>query len=207
MSIIYHNQIFTLLEQWAPKSLAYDWDNVGVQIGSKTDVTKKVMVTLDVLESVVDEAIEKDVNLIIAHHPLLFKPINHIDFQTPKGKVIKKLIEHEITVYAAHTNLDIADGGVNDLLCDALQIHSRKVLVDPQTEKLYKVVFYVPETHADIFLDTIGDSGAGHIGNYSHCTFQAPGQGTFKPLEGTNPYIGSTNKLEKVDEVRIKTIV
>lgn len=207
MSIIYHNQIFTLLEQWAPKNLAYDWDNVGVQIGSKTDVTKKVMVTLDVLESVVDEAIEKDVNLIIAHHPLLFKPINHIDFQTPKGKVIKKLIEHEITVYAAHTNLDIADGGVNDLLCDALQIGSTKNFIHVQNESLYKLAVFVPESHENELRNALSNKGAGHIGNYSHCTFRTEGQGTFRPLEGTNPYIGTTNKLEFVNEVKLETIV
>lgn len=199
--------IFKIMEDWAPTHYAYDWDNVGLQIGSYTKPVHKIMITLDVLDSVVDEAIANDVDLIIAHHPLLFKPLKELDLQSPKGSVIQKLIKHDITVYAAHTNLDVTNGGVNDMLCDALQIQSRDILVDEKTEELYKVVFYVPESHETIFRETIGDSGAGHIGNYSHCTFQTPGQGTFKPLEGTNPYIGFTNELEKVSELRMETIV
>ncbi|HLR03865.1 MAG TPA: Nif3-like dinuclear metal center hexameric protein [Virgibacillus sp.] len=199
--------IFKVMEDWAPTHYAYDWDNVGLQIGSYTKPVSKIMITLDVLDSVVDEAIANDVDLIIAHHPLLFKPLKELNLQSPQGRVIQKLIKHDITVYASHTNLDVTNGGVNDMLCDALQIHSRDILVDEKTEALYKIVFYVPESHEDTFRETIGNSGAGHIGNYSHCTFQSSGQGTFKPLEGTNPYIGSTNELEKVNELRMETIV
>src|SRR5690625_3221138 len=106
MTKIIHKTIFNELENWALQDLAYGWDNVGLQVGNETDETKKVMVTLDVMKSVVDEAIEKNVNLIIAHHPILFKPLQTINFKTVKGNIIKKLIEHNITVYAAHTNLD-----------------------------------------------------------------------------------------------------
>ena len=207
MTKIIHGTIFKELENWAPKELAYEWDNVGLQVGSHTDETKKVMVTLDVLKSVVDEAIEENVNLIIAHHPLLFKPLKEINFQTAKGNVIKKLIEHNITVYAAHTNLDIARGGVNDLLCDALGIVSSNPFIDIQSEKLLKLIVFVPRTHADEMRNALGAAGAGFIGNYSHCTFQSKGQGTFMPMEGTNPFIGSTDKLEIVDELKIETIV
>src|SRR5690625_1898665 len=207
MTKIIHGTIFKELENWAPKELAYEWDNVGLQVGSHTDETKKVMVTLDVLKSVVDEAIEENVNLIIAHHPLLFKPLKEINFQTAKGNVIKKLIEHNITVYAAHTNLDIARGGVHDLLCDALGIVSSNPFIDIQSEKLLKLIVFVPRTHADEMRNALGAAGAGFIGNYSHCTFQSKGQGTFMPMEGTNPFIGSTDKLEIVDELKIETIV
>lgn len=199
--------VFAVLEKWAPKHYAYDWDNVGLQIGSYTKPVRKVMITLDVLDAVVDEAIANDVDLIIAHHPLLFKPLKELDLQTPKGSVIQKLIMHDITVYAAHTNLDVTSGGVNDMLCGKLQIHSRDILVDKKSENLYKIAFHVPKTHEETFRDAIGRSGAGHIGNYSHCTFNFSGQGTFKPLEGTNPYIGSTNELEKVNELKMESIV
>lgn len=202
-----HGMIFTALEEWAPKELAYDWDNVGLQVGSNSGVTKKVMVTLDVMDSVVDEAIDEGVNLIIAHHPLLFKPLHQINFQSVKGKVIKKLIENNITVYAAHTNLDIAEGGVNDLLSDMLEITSRQPLIDVHTDKLLKLIVFVPRTHAGKVRDALGNAGAGFIGNYSHCTFQSNGQGTFMPLEGTNPFIGNTNELEIVDELKIETVV
>lgn len=207
MTTITHGIVFNKLEEWAPTQLAYDWDNVGLQVGATTDETKKIMITLDVLESVVDEAIEQDVNLIIAHHPLLFKPLQQINVNSFKGKIIKKLMDHEITVYAAHTNLDIAKGGVNDLLCDALNIPLRKPLVDIKSEKLLKLAVFVPHSHADRVRDALGKAGAGFIGNYSHCTFQTEGQGTFMPMEGTDPFIGSTNKLEFVDEYKIETII
>src|SRR5690625_5147154 len=204
---ISHSTIFELMEKWAPLSFAYEWDQVGLQIGAANLPTKTVMITLDVLESVLDEAIEKGVDLIIAHHPLFFKPLQQIDFSTPKGKVIQKLIQNQITVYAAHTNLDVAVGGVNDILCDQLGIENRKNLVDFQTEKLFKIMVYVPTTHANVVRDAISEAGAGHIGNYSHCTFQTNGQGTFKPMEGTTPYIGKQDKLEFVEEIKIETII
>lgn len=195
------------MERLAPKSLAYDWDNVGLQVGSFSTPVKKIMVTLDVLEEVVDEAITKNVSLIIAHHPLLFKPVKQLSTDTPQGRVLHKLLQHNITVYAAHTNLDIAEGGVNDVLCEKLKIKNTKVLIKERTETLYKLVVYVPQTHQKVLREAIGKAGAGHIGNYSHCTFQTMGKGTFKPLEGTNPYIGSQDKMEFVPEVKIETIV
>src|SRR5699024_10883740 len=102
MSNVKHRNLFHTLEAWAPKSLVYDWDNVCLQVGSKSTVTKGVLVTLDVTEAVVYEAIANDINVIIAHHPMIFRPLKTIDFDTFKGKVIKKLIQHEISVYASH---------------------------------------------------------------------------------------------------------
>src|SRR5690625_1472330 len=98
MTKIIHEKVFEALEEWAPQKLAYEWDNVGLQIGSHSEETNKIMITLDVLDTVVDEAIDSGVNLIIAHHPLIFKPLTQINFQSVKGKVIRKLIEHNITV-------------------------------------------------------------------------------------------------------------
>ncbi|UJL44863.1 Nif3-like dinuclear metal center hexameric protein [Virgibacillus sp. NKC19-16] len=202
-----NSDIFNLIEQWAPSSLSYDWDNPGLQIGSYNNTVKKVMVTLDVLESVVDEAIENKVDLIIAHHPLLFKPMKKINIDTPQGRIVQKLMQHNISVYASHTSLDIATGGVNDMLCDALDIKSREILAETDRQKLYKIAVYVPGSHINDVREAFDIGGAGHIGNYSHCTFQSAGQGTFKPLEGTNPYIGKQNELEKVDEFKIESIV
>lgn len=202
-----NSDIFNLMEDWASSSLSYDWDNPGLQIGSYNNKVKKVMVTLDVLESVVDEAIENKVDLIIAHHPLLFKPMKKINVDTPHGRIIHKLMQHNISVYASHTNLDAAIGGVNDMLGDALDIKSREVLVKTNRQELYKIAAYVPGTHINEVREAFNIGGAGHIGNYSHCTFQSAGQGTFKPLEGTNPYIGTKNELEMVDEFKIESIV
>lgn len=199
--------IFNMLETWAPKKLAYDWDNVGLQVGSYDANVKKILVSLDVLTNVVDEAIEKEVDLIVAHHPLLFKPLKQIDFSTPKGKIIEKLIKHHITVYASHTNLDIAEGGVNDLLIDALNVENKKPLIPFYNESLMKLAVFVPHSHVEEVRNALSDAGAGHIGNYSHCTFQTKGNGTFMPGKGTNPYSGIENELSIVDEFKIETIV
>lgn len=131
-----HKTVFKVLEQWVPLSLAYDWDNAGLQIGSDNLLTTKIMVTLDVTEAVVDEAISVGANLIIAHHPLFFKGIKSINYDAPKGRVIKKIIAHNLTVYSAHTNLDIAVGGVNDMLSDALDIKVEGNLIDVDSESL-----------------------------------------------------------------------
>ena len=200
-------QVMKLMESWAPSSLAEEWDNVGLLIGDKKQSVRRIMITLDVIEAVVDEAIEKEIDLIIAHHPLIFPKINKIDFSSPKGKVIEKLIKHQISVYVAHTNLDIANGGVNDMMANALQLQKTKPLVPRTTENLYKLAIYTPTTHIEKMGQALGDAGAGHIGNYSHCTFRTEGTGTFMPLEGTNPYIGNQGELEYVNEYKIETIV
>ena len=205
--ILNNSDVFRMMENWAPKSLAYEWDNVGLQIGSYNSPVKKILTTLDLTESVVDEAIDNGVNLIIAHHPILFKPLKQVSIETVQGKIIRKLLNNEITVYAAHTNLDIADGGVNDMLCDLIGVESREILIESTIEKLFKIAVYVPESHVESVRESLNLGGAGHIGNYSHCTFQAKGQGTFKPLQGTNPFIGSENELEFVNEVKLETIV
>lgn len=208
MNEIVHNRtIFETMEEWAPLNLAYDWDNVGLQVGSFDKETKKVMITLDVLESVVDEAIEKKVDLIIAHHPMLFKPLKKINLDDPKGRIIEKLIKHDITVYASHTNLDIASGGVNDLLANKLKLQHIENLVDVQSERLFKLAVYVPETRAEGIRGVLGDTGAGHIGSYSHSSFNSRGQGMFKPLDDSSPYLGKMNEMEIVNEIKIETII
>src|SRR5699024_12610652 len=112
-------------------------------------------------------------NLIIAHHPMIFKPLKTIDFNSPKGRVIKKLIEHNITVYVAHTNLDIAKGGVNDLLIDVFPITEKTHLIPFKNEALFKLVVFVPASHETELRNALSDAGAVHIGAYSHCTFSA----------------------------------
>ncbi|HET7579366.1 MAG TPA: Nif3-like dinuclear metal center hexameric protein [Bacillales bacterium] len=196
-------------EQWVPKSLAIgkDREKIGLQVGTLNKPVKTIMVALDVLENVVDEAIENEVDLIVAHHPLIFHPLKKIAVDSPHGRIIEKCIKHDITVYAAHTNLDVAKGGVNDLMAEALGLQDTDILAPTGTGQLKKLVVFVPQDHAESVRQAIGNAGAGFIGNYSHCTFNSQGTGTFMPQEGTNPYIGSTGKLEKVEEVKIETIL
>ncbi|KGX93599.1 hypothetical protein N781_11275 [Pontibacillus halophilus JSM 076056 = DSM 19796] len=200
-------QIIKWFEQFAPKHLAMDGDPIGLHVGTLNKKVNKVMVTLDVLENVVDEAIEQNVDLIIAHHPLLFKPLKQVSPDQEKGRIVQKLLAHDIAVYAAHTNLDVAEGGVNDAMTMALGLKPDSVLVETGKETLYKLAVYVPKTHEDTVREALGNAGAGHIGEYSHCMFQTAGTGSFKPLEGSTPYLGSHGEIEYVEEVKIETIV
>lgn len=199
--------IIQAFESWSPKSYAMDGDKIGLMVGTLNKPVHKMMITLDVLEEVIDEAIEKNIDFILAHHPLIYRPLKNIATDTSYGRIIEKAIKHEITIYAAHTNLDIAPGGVNDMLAEALQLTDTKVLVPTKTVKYKKLVVFVPKSHAESVRQALGDVGCGHIGDYSHCTFNSEGIGTFLPLEGTNPYIGHTGKKEEVEEIKIETIL
>jgi dinuclear metal center YbgI/SA1388 family protein len=200
------HEIIQLFEQFSPKGYAMEGDKIGLQIGKLNNPVQNVMIALDVLEEVVDEAIEKNVQLIIAHHPLIYRPLQKIATDSPSGRIIEKLIKHDIAVYAAHTNLDVAKGGVNDMLADALQLSSTEVLYPTFETVLKKLAVYVPEENAEVLKKALGDAGAGAIGNYSHCTFSSAGTGQFKPNEEANPHIGQQGRLESVAEVRIETI-
>ncbi|MCF6408511.1 Nif3-like dinuclear metal center hexameric protein [Alkalihalobacillus sp. EGI L200015] len=194
------------MEQLAPKWLAMEGDPIGLQVGSLKKRVKKVMVTLDVIEPVIDEAIREEVDLIISHHPLIYMPLRKINPDTSHGRTIQKLLKHDITLYAAHTNLDVAEGGVNDLLAHIIGIGDTEVLVETAEDQLKKLIVFVPGTHAEAVRDALGNAGSGFIGNYSHCTFNTPGTGTFIPHEGTNPHIGEQGKIEFVDEIKVETI-
>jgi dinuclear metal center YbgI/SA1388 family protein len=201
------HEIIQLFEQFAPKGYAMEGDKIGLQVGRLNKTVENVLVTLDVAEKVVDEAIAKNIQLIISHHPLIYRPLQKIDTETSAGRIIEKLMKHEIAVYAAHTNLDVAPGGVNDLLAEALGLTNIEILVPTYEKKLKKLVVFVPEENAQEVKAALGNAGAGAIGNYSHCSFTAAGIGEFLPGENTNPYIGEHGKLEQVKEVRIETII
>lgn len=201
------SDVIRKLEEIAPKKLAEKWDNVGLQIGSREKEVKKMLLALDVTQGVVDEAIDNDVDMIISHHPIFFTSIKSLDIDTYKGKIIDKIIKNDIVLYTAHTNLDSSDEGVSDALVEVLDIKPTGVLSKEYTEKLYKVVVFVPENHEDKLRSALGESGAGAIGNYSNCSFTTKGTGRFKPEEGADPYIGSIDEIEAVEEVRIEAIV
>jgi len=199
--------LINAFEAWAPPRLAEKWDKVGLQIGTLNKDIQKMIVTLDVTEEVVDEAIAQGADLIFAHHPLIFRPLDNILTDSGSGKIIEKCLKNDLAVYVAHTNLDVAQGGMNDWLASAIGLQNTAVLVPAQSDSLVKLAVFVPVTHADQVRAALGDAGAGAIGQYSHCTFNTSGKGTFLPGEGTTPYIGETGKLEVVDEIKIETIV
>ncbi|MCM3122438.1 MULTISPECIES: Nif3-like dinuclear metal center hexameric protein [unclassified Mesobacillus] len=200
------HEVIQLFEQFSPKAFAMEGDKIGLQIGALNQTVEKVLIALDVTEEVVEEAIAKNVQLIIAHHPPIFRPLKKIATDTPAGRMIARLIKHDIAVYAAHTNLDVAKGGVNDLLAEALGLKDSQVLVPTYEDQLKKLVVFVPEENAEQIREALGNAGAGAIGDYSHCSFTASGKGRFLPGENTNPHIGEQGKLEAVIEVRVETV-
>ncbi|WZL74662.1 Nif3-like dinuclear metal center hexameric protein [Clostridiaceae bacterium 35-E11] len=200
-------KIVEIMEMIAPSYLAETWDNVGLQIGDLHKTIHKILVCLEITDSIIDEAVSKKVDMIICHHPLLFQPVKAIRKDNPIGKMIHQLVRHDIVLYCAHTNLDIVLGGTNDILAQILNVRETKPLVSMNKEKYYKLCVYVPKPHVEEVRDALCSTDAGHIGNYSHCTFQIEGVGTFKPLEGTNPFIGTCGTVERVSEYKVETIV
>ncbi|HHY72986.1 MAG TPA: Nif3-like dinuclear metal center hexameric protein [Bacillus bacterium] len=199
-------EVIQVFETFAPKSLAMEGDKIGLQIGTLNKPIKKIMVTLDVLENVVEEAIDEQVDLIIAHHPVIYNPLKTVITDSPAGRIVAKCLKHDIAVYAAHTNLDVANGGVNDLLAEALGLENIELLVPTYEDRLKKLAVYVPEDQADELRNALGKAGAGNIGNYSHCTFNSVGTGTFLPNDGANPFIGEQGRLEHVAEIKMESI-
>ena len=204
---IYCSDIVAFMEKLAPPYLAEDWDNSGLILGNSKQRVRSIMTCLSVTSKVVEEAVDRKVDILISHHPLIFRGITAINEKDGKGRLIYRLIRNGISVYCAHTNLDAAEEGVNDSLAKALGLKEIRNLKRHMVERLYKVVVFVPEENTDMVRDAMCRAGAGWIGNYSHCTFASIGTGTFKPLAGTKPYIGRQGELEKVAECRLETVV
>ena len=197
-----------VMEEIAPKKLAESWDKPGLAIGDPEREVKKILVALDVIDPVVEEARRIGADMIVTHHPmLLFRKIESITADTLLGKRIFNLIQNNIAAFSAHTNLDIAAGGTNDVLAELAGLKNIEILEETWAESLKKIVAYVPMGHEQAVRDAMCGAGAGHIGAYSHCTFGAAGKGTFLPLEGTNPFLGEQGRLETADEIRLETIV
>ncbi|CAM3120832.1 Nif3-like dinuclear metal center hexameric protein [Filibacter tadaridae] len=201
------HEIISLFEQWSPKRFAMEGDPVGLHIGQLNRPVDKVLVTLDVNEEVIDEAIQGKANLIIAHHPPIFRPLKNILTDTPQGRMIEKCIKHDISVYAAHTNLDVAPGGVNDMLAAKLGLTDTKIVEPTFTEALYKLAVYSPITHATQIRQALARAGAGAIGEYQGCSYTTLGTGRFTPVEGATPYIGEVGAAEEVEEERIEVVL
>lgn len=207
MKIANGHEIIQLFESWSPKKLAcMENDPIGLAIGTLNKEVKKVLVTLDVNDEVADEAIQKGCQLIIAHHPPIFRKLANLRTDTPAGKLYEKLIKNDIAVYAAHTNLDVASGGVNDLLADALQLENKQILEKTYHENLMKLAVFVPDEYAEKVRFALAKAGAGHIGNYDSCSFSTNGQGRFRALEGADPFIGEIGEMETTDEEKIEVV-
>lgn len=200
-------QLAAAVDDFAPAALAYDWDNVGLQIGDPASMVDKVLVGLEVTEEAIERATELGCQAIIAHHPLIFKPLKAVRSDSPAGKLQFELVRRGIGLIAAHTNLDRVLDGTGGALADALGLRDWEVVEPVSIAQVYKFTVFVPQEFTPKIIEAIHRGGGGRIGAYSHCTFRSPGKGTFVPQEGARPFSGSVGHMEQADEDRLEALV
>lgn len=194
------------IEQYAPLPLQENFDNAGVQVGDINQFATGALLCLDVTEEVIDEAIEMECNLIISHHPLAFKSFKSLTGSTYVERCMMKACKYDLVIYAAHTNLDNAVGGVNYRLAELIGLQNVRIL-SPQKGVLLKLVTFVPASYADLVRTTLFNAGAGCIGNYDSCSYNLKGEGTFRANENCHPFCGEIGELHVENEIRIETIL
>jgi dinuclear metal center YbgI/SA1388 family protein len=200
------SDVARILEGWVPRSLAWDRDNVGLQVGDPGTKVRRILVTLDATEAVAAEAARRRTDLIIAHHPTLYRPLRTLDTSTPTGRMITTLIRNGCALYAAHTNLDAARGGTSHVLAETLGLKQVRPLEQTRNAGR-KLVTFVPRVAVDTVASAMSGAGAGLIGNYDSCSFRTAGTGTFRGNKLSTPAIGQTGQLQRVDEVRLEMLV
>lgn len=198
-------EIVQVLEQYAPPAYQESYDNATLQVGDPELEVTKVLVTLDCTEEVVLEAVDRGCNLIVAHHPVIFKALKSLTGRTPVERTILKALQHQIAIFACHTNLDHVHNGVNAKLCEKLGITKMRILA-PKAQLLTKLETFVPVADTEKVLNAIHAAGAGQIGEYSDCSFRITGTGRFTPSQEAHPHIGERGKTEETIENRIEVI-
>ena len=199
-------EIVSALERFAPLPLQDGFDNAGLQIGLTEAEATGALLCLDVTEAVLDEAIASGCNLIISHHPLIFKGYKSITGKDYVERCILKAIKNDIVIYSAHTNLDNAPGGVNFKIAEKIGLKNVRIL-DPKENSLIKLVTFVPSAQAEEVRNALFTAGCGCIGNYDSCSYNTEGEGTFRAQEGSHPFCGTVGELHHETEVRIETIL
>ncbi|WP_165006055.1 MULTISPECIES: Nif3-like dinuclear metal center hexameric protein [unclassified Enterococcus] len=194
-------------EEYCPQWLAEEGDPVGLHIGTLDKPIQRVMMTLDVRPEVVEEAIEKKIDLLIAKHPPIFRPVKRLTTDHPQEKMYADLLKHDIAVYAAHTNMDIIWDGLNDWFCELLGIKVENYLVKTHEIHYKKLAVYVPVDHAADMREALAAAGAGKQGDYEETSFTSIGQGRFRPEQGARPAIGEIGHREQVQEAKVEVIL
>ncbi|MCX2681170.1 Nif3-like dinuclear metal center hexameric protein [Galbibacter sp. EGI 63066] len=194
--------VINIVEEIAPLPYAEDFDNVGLLVGDKNEKLSGVLVCLDTLEAVVDEAIEKKCNLIVSFHPIIFSGLKKITGKNYVERVVLKAIKNNIAIYAIHTALDNSFVGVNAKICEVLGLENKKVLI-PQENTIKKLLTFVPKKNAETLREALFEVGAGSIGNYDHCSFNINGTGSFKGNDDSNPVIGEKGVTHYEEETQI----
>ncbi len=198
-------EIVKYLETLAPSAYQEEYDNSGLLTGTMQQEVKGILITLDCIESVVEEAIRETCNLIVAHHPIVFKGLRKINGNNYVERTIIKAIKNDIAIYAIHTNLDNVKEGVNFKIAQKIGLENIKILA-PKKHLLKKLITFIPKADTENVLEALYKAGAGNIGNYAECSYQLDGTGTFKPNDKAQPAIGNANQLESVEEKRIEVI-
>ncbi|MEW6080507.1 MAG: Nif3-like dinuclear metal center hexameric protein [Bacillota bacterium] len=198
------SDIVAIMEGLAPPGLAEPWDRIGLQVGSLESPVEDILVTLDV-----EEEMAAPGRLVVCHHPLFLKPPVDLRLDRPLGRLLGEMVRAGTSVLVAHTNLDAARQGTADALYLVLKepLGLQDAVPFAGSREYWKIVVFVPAGHEDEVREALASAGAGHIGRYSHCSFQARGTGTFKPSEGATPYTGRAGQLERVEEFRLETVV
>jgi dinuclear metal center YbgI/SA1388 family protein len=198
-------EIIQHLESYAPLSTQESYDNSGLICGDTSAEISGVLLALDCTESIVDEAIQKNCNLIIAHHPIVFKGLKSFTGKNYVERTLIKAIKNDIAIYAIHTNLDNYRFGVNHKIGQLLGLNNLRIL-EPKRDNQVKIVVFVPEAHISDVQAAMFSAGAGHIGNYDSCSFNSAGIGTFRALDGANPFVGKMNEIHSENEIRLEMI-
>ncbi len=199
--------IVSLMESLAPVGLAEEWDNPGLQVGHMNWPVKNIWIALDPTREVVAKACRNGADLLICHHPLVFKPLKSVDTRTPVGGIIETALRHRLAIYSAHTNLDSAADGLNDYLSFRLGLSGLKILQKRPRNDLFKLVFFVSLNDEQKVLEALFKTPAGRIGDYSSCSFRVQGKGTFKPGPAAQPFIGKKGVVSEAEEIKIETVI
>lgn len=197
--------LLSYLESFAPLSWQEDYDNSGLIVGNPSQEVHSALISLDCTEEVIDEAIHLGCNLVISHHPIVFKGLKRFNGTNYIERVVMKAIKNDIAIYAIHTNLDNVSGGVNAKISEKLGLKNTQIL-SSKAGLLKQLVVYVPASHADQLRKALFDAGAGGIGNYEECSFNSSGIGTFTPSTGSDPYSGQIGKQHQGEEIRVEMI-
>jgi dinuclear metal center YbgI/SA1388 family protein len=195
-------EVINHLEEFAPLTYSEDFDNVGLLVGNKNNKLTGILVTLDTIEDVVDEAIQNNCNLIVSFHPIIFKGLKKITGKSYVERTVLKAIKNDIAIYAIHTALDNAIEGVNNAICEQLELVNKYILI-PQKQTIKKLTTFVPVNEAEKLRMALFNAGAGNIGNYTHCSFNSEGIGTFNGNENSNPTKGAKGEIHKEQETKI----
>lgn len=199
------SEIIAVLESLAPRYYQESYDNSGLLTGSPSAEVTGILCTLDVTEKVVEEAIQHQCNLIIAHHPLIFGGIKHLRPDNYVSKTLIHAIKNDIAIYAIHTNLDNILNGVSGKMASVIGLQNVKIL-SGKKNTLAKLQTFVPVSHAEAVRTALFSAGAGGIGKYDECSFNTTGTGSFRGLEGTNPYVGESGKRHYEEEIKIEVV-